>query len=423
MGLLNLLGFEKGKEIYSTSRGFLLFVIGLTHLILVIYGVYFWATSSIILLRIAQVLIGLFTIYGILFFLRFNITTIYRFAIFSIHIAFFLHAFYTNGVFSPGISQLIIPSVLGFFYEKKYDKYVFLAMGVISTLLLIFLTSGGYVQNTLKSHVFFHTTFTYSIVFVVIAIFTVLLWSGLNSKNKELKRSIDKLEETTQKLIDSEKMASLGILSAGIAHEIKNPLNFINNGLALLKREENHQEENTLFKPIELGVEKINAIVKSLGYFSRSSESMEEACNIHEIIDNALTILNPTLKNKVVVNKAFSKEELIIKGNGGQLHQIITNLIANAEQAIEYKGEITIRTSTNANFTNIVITDNGSGISKENLKKIEEPFFTTKAPGIGTGLGLSITKKLVHDHKGYISFVSELGSHTEVTLRFPSKSN
>ncbi len=424
MGLLNLLGFEKNKDIYSTSRGFLLFIIGLTYLILITYGFFFWTASSTILLYVVEALIVLFTIYGVLFFLKFNTITIYRLSICSIHVGFFLHSFYSNGLFSPGFSQIIIPSVLGFFYEKRLDKYVFLTIGGISSISLITLTYFGYTQNTIpEPYVFFHTIFTYSLVFGIIAIFTILLWLGLNTKNKQLEQSLFQLEEAQQKLVDSEKMASLGLISAGVAHEIKNPLNYINNGLELLKREESDKKENTLLKPIEIGVEKINAIVRSLGHFSRSSESMNEDCDIHQIIDNVLTILNPSLKRKVTVSKNYHSTELIIMGNVGQLHQVITNIIANAEQAIEDKGEIIISTSRNDNFVIVTIEDTGVGIAKEHLKKIEEPFFTTKAPGVGTGLGLSITKKLVHDHRGYISFYSEPGDKTEVTLRFQSKSS
>ncbi len=260
-------------------------------------------------------------------------------------------------------------------------------------------------------------------VFSIVSIYTFLFRNALVIKNQQIGESMKKLQDTTHKLIQSEKMASLGMLSAGVAHEINNPLNFIKGGIEVL--EDGLKEEKELqfeaapcIHVIKEGLSRATVIVNSLNHFSRNTESMNETCDLHEIIDNSLVMLQPKLKYKGNVMKEFDNNRLVISGNEGKLHQAFLNIISNAEQAIEKNGTIKVKTAKNGKKIKVEITDDGVGISKENLKKISDPFFTTKPVGKGTGLGLSITYKIIEDHNGSIDVSSKPGKGSKFVISF-----
>jgi PAS domain S-box-containing protein len=244
-------------------------------------------------------------------------------------------------------------------------------------------------------------------------------------QHEELEHTLKQLKTTQIKLAESEKMASLGMLSSGIAHEINNPLNFINGGLMGL---ENHFEENPnqineelklFLNSIKEGISRASAIVASLNHFSRKDENNLENVSFHKLIDNCLVILNSRLKHKVLVNKYYFKDDLVFKGNEGRMHQALLNILSNSEQAIQDKGKIDIFTfKENGKFV-VSIKDTGMGIEKEILSKITEPFFTTKDPGKGTGLGLSITYNIIQEHNGTLEFITEPGKGTQTIISIP----
>jgi PAS domain S-box-containing protein len=249
--------------------------------------------------------------------------------------------------------------------------------------------------------------------------------ANMRKTNKELKHALHELKETQNQLIENEKMASLGVLSAGIGHEINNPLNFIKNGasgLAKTLKEDvkpDHSMVETFIKIIDEGVSRASNIVKSLSHFSRSGENMRETCELGEIIDNSLTILQNKLKHKVEVTKSIDHSGLKVLGNEGKLHQAVLNILTNAEQSIEDQGTIDISTNVSEDHIILRITDSGSGIPSDIMGKISDPFFTTKDPGEGTGLGLSITYSIIKEHNGYITVTSELGKGTTFTIHLP----
>ncbi|MEQ8472051.1 MAG: PAS domain S-box protein [Marinoscillum sp.] len=247
----------------------------------------------------------------------------------------------------------------------------------------------------------------------------------LSTSNEELAVALDDLKNTQAKLVQTEKMASLGVLAAGIGHEINNPLNFIQNGSSGLKRELldsnelNWVEIDPFFEIIEEGVTRAGNIVKSLSHFSRQVKTMDELCNVHEVVDNCLVILNANLKGRVNVEKEYSNQPPIIKGNEGKLHQVFLNILKNAEQAIEVDGMIKIKTSISDDSIGIEISDNGVGIPEEDLSKIGDPFFTTKPPGLGTGLGLFITYSLIEELNGEVQVESGTKKGTKFMITFP----
>lgn len=244
-------------------------------------------------------------------------------------------------------------------------------------------------------------------------------------KGEELKEALKKLKETQVQLVHSEKMASVGMLVAGVAHEMNNPLNFIKGAKDAIAQYldeylKSHKEPlGNFLQIIDEGVTRASLIVKGLNRFNRKSNNYNESCDIHFIIDNCLYMLKGEIKSRIEVVKHFTKEPLTIKGNEGEIHQAILNIVNNAAQAIPFKGIISINTKKVNKELIIEIKDNGTGINKEDLEKISEPFFTTKEPGKGTGLGTTIAATIIDNHQGKIAYTSEAGVGTTVTVSLP----
>lgn len=247
----------------------------------------------------------------------------------------------------------------------------------------------------------------------------------LVSQRTSLQKTLDQLKDAQDKLIQSEKMASLGVLAAGIAHELNNPLNFINGGVIGIEKYIHKSYPNIspeikeLILAIKEGVRRSTGIVRSLNHYSSSDTLTKAKCDLTSIIDNCLLILINQTKDRIEVVKEYDDQLELYPCNEGQLHQAILNILTNAVHAINEKGVITIRVNKVKSKIKIVITDNGCGVGKENLKRLTDPFFTTKEPGKGIGLGLSITETIVKDHGGTLKFESELGMGTTVTITLP----
>ncbi len=277
-------------------------------------------------------------------------------------------------------------------------------------------------------------TITLIIIATTILILTlILLYSRSIFNNDIIKKQKEKIEQTLEKLkatqsqlIQNEKMASLGILTAGVAHEINNPLNYIMGGYAGIEKyysgnkEIEEKQIPALMNSIKNGLERVSNIVSGLNQFSRDNENLNERCDIHPILDNCLVMLHNQFKHRINITKNYSNAPLIINGNVGKLHQVFINIISNSIQAIKDKGEIYVKTKINVNNAFIEISDTGCGIKKEDIKKICDPFFTTKNPGEGTGLGMSISYSIIKDHKGSIKYESEVDKGTKVIITLPN---
>ena len=247
----------------------------------------------------------------------------------------------------------------------------------------------------------------------------------LISQKEELQSAIQTLNRAQDQLIQSEKMASLGVLSAGIAHEINNPLNFIHGGITGIENYINadipeHKDALIpLINAINIGVKRASDIVTSLTHYSRHDDRPRTKCDMHAIIENCLIMLQSQLRNKIDIRKKFTSKPYILLGNEGKLHQAILNLIVNAEHSIDGKGTINIETEVTESLFQLTIGDTGSGIDPENIQKIFDPFFTTKPPGKGTGLGLSITYSIINEHQGTINFISQKKRGTKAIIQLP----
>lgn len=257
----------------------------------------------------------------------------------------------------------------------------------------------------------------------------------LTSANEELYNQREKLIETLQELknaqqtlIQSEKMASLGLLAAGVAHEINNPLNFIQGGIIAIegyindKFKAQKSELQPLVDAIKEGVKRSAQIVRSLNQYSRADYTKHSNVDLHRVIDNCLILLSNQYRDRIEIIKHYNEDSTSIYCNEGQIHQSFMNILINAIQAIDGTGKITITTKSTDKTCRVIFEDTGCGIDQENLTKIFDPFFTTKEPGVGTGLGLSITYNIIKEHKGNINIHSERGKGTKVTVVLPKSS-
>jgi two-component system NtrC family sensor kinase len=243
---------------------------------------------------------------------------------------------------------------------------------------------------------------------------------------KKVAERTKELVEMQARLIQSEKLASLGKLAAGIAHEINNPLGGVLIYTHLLLEDtdkDSGQYEN--LKKIVKETTRCKDIVKGLLEFSRPKEPEMVPTDIHEAINRALAIFEPqALFQNIQVQKEFSEVPRII-ADSSQLQQVFTNIIANAAEAMAGSGILTIRTSLEKQTGRIKIelSDTGHGIKPENMTRLFEPFFTTKEVGKGTGLGLAISYGIVQKHQGSIEVRSEIGKGTTFTVILPVKRN
>ncbi len=277
-----------------------------------------------------------------------------------------------------------------------------------------------------------------------------------------LKKTHDELKMTQTQLIQSDRLAAIGQLAAGVAHEINNPIGYIMSNLSTLDKyissllevlratnqlkiaaeqgrdfekvirqvkEINELEKKvnmdfilndiaTLLRESESGVERIVNIVNDLKTFTRSDKNVIEPTNLHQVMDSVINIVWNELKYKAELKKEYSDIPLV-NCNGQQLSQVFMNMLVNAAQAIETKGTITVKTYAKQDQVFVEIVDTGKGIRKEIVDKIYDPFFTTKEVGKGTGLGLSISYDIIKKHHGKIEVESEVGKSTRFIISLP----
>ncbi len=266
---------------------------------------------------------------------------------------------------------------------------------------------------------------------------------SLAERNEELQTTLRKLTETQAQLVQSGKMAALGNLVAGIAHEMNNPIGVIhsmadisNRGIrkmkGLLKNIRDPgtsaQDEEQLKQSLDLletnhqviatASGRVANIVGSLRSFARLDEALFQRVDIHKNIDTTLTLIYHELRDKATVIKEYGEIPLI-QCYPNELNQAFMNLLRNAIQAIEQQGTITIATYSDQTQVYVRISDTGKGIRQDDLPRIYDPGFTTQSGGVGKGLGLSIVYNIIQKHHGDIKVDSEVGKGTEVTISLP----
>lgn len=281
----------------------------------------------------------------------------------------------------------------------------------------------------------------------------------LRKRNAELEESIEKIKKMQSGLIQSEKMASLGLLTAGIAHEINNPLAFISSNInrfeeyfndvkslvekwkklgtedglkqmygSMLAALETFEQEidlpfieedfKNLMQHAKEGIERIRSIVDQLRGFSHVNTEVTDDVSVEQALDDTVVLAWNEIKYKATVVREYGNIPPV-RCSGGELKQVLVNLLVNAAQAIEKSGTITLRTSVKDGFAVIEVEDTGCGIPEEILPKIFDPFFTTKPVGKGTGLGLWISATIVQKYGGSIRAESRVGTGTRFTIQMP----
>jgi len=281
----------------------------------------------------------------------------------------------------------------------------------------------------------------------------------INDQMEEIKVAHAKLADAQSKLLQTEKLASIGQLSAGIAHEINNPIAFINSNvkslreyivlyqslfalyrstmstdiasseqikiqkqIELLEKEEDiefiNEDITSLIVDTVDGTNRVQRIIQGLKDFSHVSSDTKSPCDVVDCIESSLKIVKSNLAETCVVEKHLHAVPAVLAINS-ELNQVITNILVNAGQAVESNGLVVVETSVEGDDVVVSISDNGAGISDDSMKKLFDPFYTTKPIGIGTGLGLAISYGIIQDHGGTIKVKSKPGIGTTFSIILP----
>jgi two-component system NtrC family sensor kinase len=279
----------------------------------------------------------------------------------------------------------------------------------------------------------------------------------LESQNIELANRKSELERLQAQLVHTEKMASLGQLSAGIAHELNNPAGFIYGNMDILRDDLAQLEQlfsaydqvalssgdsslikglkdeinydrligdlNSIVSDCREGAQRICDVVRNLRLFSRLDEAELKRIDIHEGIDSTIRLLSRYYSSgRILLRKDYGDLPLVTC-YAGQLNQVWMNLLVNAAQAVPQQGDVCLSTRLDKDWVVVEISDTGVGISEDQLSRIYDPFFTTKPVGEGTGLGLSISYGIIERHGGTITVKSKVGAGTTFTVRIPARTN
>lgn len=235
-------------------------------------------------------------------------------------------------------------------------------------------------------------------------------------------RNITEERRLQQELIQQEKMAAIGMLAGGVAHEINNPLGGILAFTQLIMREMKSDDPlRSDMEEIEKAAIRCKKIVADLLDFSRSSSGKDRQwLDMNQLIEKIVPFIKAEMRSLNIelildLKKGLPK----VYGNANHLQQVFLNLLTNGCHSMEKGGKLIVSTFTDGPYFCVSVADNGCGIAKENLSKIFDPFFTTKGPGKGTGLGLSISYRIIKEHEGLIDVESEVGKGTTFTVKLP----
>lgn len=351
------------------------------------------------------------------------------------------------------IADLAQPDLIEICQQQGVDRVVLLpikSFGKVTTVCELYLSS----ETQFKSEVIDQCQ---------VAGYQISGMLERNANNKkleesfsEIKSSHDKLKQAQAQLVQSEKMASLGQLAAGVAHEINNPIGFVMSNLGSLreytdvmaeyflcskklielqdteisqkmKEIDDDQDLDFIFGDIgnimndcDEGLRRVKEIVSNLKSFARSDEEESAEFNLNQCIENTIKVVWNELKYKVTLHKNFDDTLPIIKGHEGQIGQVVMNMLVNAAQAMKSEGDIFISTSQINDSVKLTIRDTAQGMPESVIEKIFDPFFTTKGVSEGTGLGLSISYGIIESHGGSIHVDSTLGEGTTFEIVLPA---
>ncbi|MBN1300749.1 MAG: PAS domain-containing protein [Melioribacteraceae bacterium] len=248
-----------------------------------------------------------------------------------------------------------------------------------------------------------------------------VLEQKVKERTKEITEAYEKLKIANDQLMQSEKMAAIGQFVSGVAHEINNPLDGIQNCIRAVMSNSGNEKLMQDYLPLASeGLFKIEIIVKRLLDYARPHSKEKVRVDANELIYNSLELTKFRLKKKKIdLQLKLNTEPVYVYGEPHYLGQVFVNLIMNSYDAVREDGKLFISTRQQGNTIEIIFNDNGEGISEENLNKIFDPFFTTKQKDNGTGLGLYLSYNVIKDHGGEISAESKLNEGTKFTISLP----
>ena len=314
------------------------------------------------------------------------------------------------------IAALVMLSTLGPLLVYKTASYVVAPIKRLGEITRKISEGDMYLRAPLREH---DETFTLA------QSFNTML-DKLHLTHHSLETSMELLKQKQAQLVESEKIASLGLLVSGVAHELNNPLYNISLTASAMRedaKELSQEEIDEYTNDILMESKRAHEIVENLLDFARARKSavMVKLDIVRVVRESTRLVANQLKINKIVLQRELPETELFINGNQSKLEQIFVSIFTNAIQAMKSNGTLTVSLSADADNDSIVIriSDTGPGIPKEHIKNIFEPFYTTKPVGEGTGLGLSVCRSLVQEHHGEIEVESTLGEGTTFIIKIP----
>jgi len=399
---------------------------------------------------------------------------IYYGFVICLYITYTAEIFFTGGGNSPILMHMILLPFLGLLPGVRRPWYIVLAGSVIIIASFVIATvafSYPFPDELVGTYEVTFNVVSATFPFLVLVSIIPMFMKNVAHSNERVKKAFLKLKSTNKRLVESEKLASLGQLTAGIAHEINNPVNYtlgsaqrlkqniedlvdyetyrgelwvdVENALkkgdiideqSILKTtvEKNQQRKEdiqytelleelvALMESVENGAERTAEIVKGLRTFSRLDDAEFKLVDIKESVDSTLVLLKSKTKGEIKINKKYQDLPLV-ECNPSKINQVLLNVISNAIQAIQGEGFINIFLTYNVGLQQVTIKveDSGKGIPKSIGSEIFNPFFTTKEVGEGTGLGLAMCRSIIEDHNGRLFFRSLPGVGTTFFIELP----
>jgi two-component system sensor histidine kinase PhcS len=397
---------------------------------------------SFLLLRLlcSALMAGLYPILGTRFGRKhYHLQGIFLLFLPSAAIAWMIHA--TEGAASPYYAGLtLVLMVLAVVLDWTFLQ------SVVSVLLVLMLYLLASLPSASKANIGIFLNNLFFLVFPGIAIIVGAYFHSqvrvrefvsrceLDKSRKALEASLQQLKENEMQLVQSEKLASLGRMSAGIIHEINNPLNFATTGLFTLRDKgrylapEQQEDFTEILTDVEEGIKRVKTIVSDLRMFTHPETESRDQVEVAEVVASALRFLSNEWRDKVQIVQQIAGHQTIW-ANKNKLIHLVTNLLQNSLDALmtkSFQGEkpaIRIEGRVENGSSILSVRDNGPGIAGADLDKIFDPFFTTKDVGEGMGLGLSICYRIVQEAGGKISVKTEPGKFCEFILEFPARAN
>jgi two-component system sensor histidine kinase PhcS len=406
------------------------------------YYVYPRHVFSFFLLRLlcSALMAGLYPILGTRFGRKhYHLQGIFLLFLPSAAIAWMIHA--TEGAASPYYAGLtLVLMVLAVVLDWTFLQSVVSVLLVLILYLLASLPSASGANFGIFLNNLFFLVFP-GIAIIVGAYFhsqvrvrEFVSRCELDKSRKALEASLQQLKENEMQLVQSEKLASLGRMSAGIIHEINNPLNFATTGLFTLRDKgrylapEQQEDFTEILTDVEEGIKRVKTIVSDLRMFTHPETESRDQVEVAEVVASALRFLSNEWRDKVQIDQQIARHQTIW-ANKNKLIHLVTNLLQNSLDALmtkSFQGEkpaIRIEGRVENGSSILSVRDNGPGIAGADLNKIFDPFFTTKDVGEGMGLGLSICYRIVQEAGGKISVKTEPGKFCEFILEFPAQAN